>query len=152
MRGDSRTRYRPGALMRGTRRTYARSRAATLVGRSLRVNLTALDLNTTAPRSGRDMLGRYAWLARLADKARAAQAGTEGEYVAYCPLSTGFLDRAGVSVDDFDRLVADGASDDDLVRYFDEHVSDAQREAANRFVLDDMGSHLDEQDAEEGRA
>jgi hypothetical protein len=124
----------------------------TLVGRSLRVNVTALDLNRTAPRSGREKLGRYAWLARLADKARAAQAGTEGDYVAYCPLSTGFLDRAGVSAEDFDRLVADGASDDALVRYFDEHVSDAQREAANGFVLDDMGSHLDQQDAEEGRA
>jgi hypothetical protein len=98
------------------------------------------------------MLGRYAWLARLADKARAAQAGTEGEYVAYCPLSTGFLDRAGVSVDEFDRLVAGGTPDDELVRYFDQHVSDERREAANRFVLEDMASHLDEQDAEEGRA
>lgn len=38
-----------------------------------------------------------------------------------------------------------------LASYFDEHVSAAQRDAANRFVLDDMKSHLDEQDAEEGR-
>jgi hypothetical protein len=68
-----------------------------------------------------------------------------------CGLSTGFLDRAGVSVDDFDKLIRDGASDADLTKYFDEHVSDAQREAANRYVLDDMKSHLDEQDAEEGR-
>jgi hypothetical protein len=115
------------------------------------MNTTALDLNTTPPRSGRELLGRYAWLARLADKARADHAGTEGEYIAYCGLSTGFLDRAGVSVDDFDKLITDGASDADLMRYFDEHVSDAQREAANRYVLDDMASHLDEQEAEEGR-
>ena len=115
------------------------------------MNVIAPDLSTTTPRNGRDMLGRYAWLARLADKARADHAGTVGEYIAYCGLSTGFLDRAGVSVDDFDKLITAGASDADLTKYFDEHVSDAQREAANRYVLDDMKSHLDKQDAEEGR-
>jgi Domain of unknown function (DUF5069) len=115
------------------------------------MNVAAPDLNSTPPRSGREMLGRYSWLARLADKVRADHAGTEGEYIAYCGLSTGFLDRAGVSVDDFDKLVRDGSSDADLMRYFDEHVSDTQREAANRYVLDDMKSHLDKQDAEEGR-
>jgi hypothetical protein len=115
------------------------------------MNVTALDLDTTPPRSGREMLGRYAWLARLADKVRADHAGTEGAYVAYCGLSTGFLDRAGVTVDDFDKLIRDGASDADLTKFFDEHVSDAQRDAANRYVLDDMKSHLAEQDAEEGR-
>ena len=115
------------------------------------MNVTAPDLTSTPPRSGREKLGRYAWLARLADKARADHAGTEGEYIAYCGLSTGFLDRAGVSVDDFDKLIRDNATDTDLTKYFDEHVSDAQRDAANRYVLDDMKSHLDKQDAEEGR-
>jgi Domain of unknown function (DUF5069) len=115
------------------------------------MNVTAPDLATTPPRSGRELLGRYAWLARVADKARADHAGKAGEYIAYCGLSTGFLDRAGVSVEDFDKLVRTGASDDDLVRYFDEHVDDAHREAANAYVLDDMKSHLDKQDAEEGR-
>jgi len=121
-------------------------------GYNTRMSVAAPDLNTTPPRSGRTMLGRFAWLARLADKVRADHAGTDGEYVAYCGLSTGFLDRAGVSVDDFDTLIRDGASDADLTRYFDEHISDRQREAANRFVLDDMKSHLDEQDAEERRS
>ncbi len=114
------------------------------------MDVAAPDLNTNPPRSGREMLGRYAWLARLADKVRADHAGTEGEYIAYCGLSTGFLERAGVPEDDFDTLIRDGASDEDLSRYFDGHVSDAQREAANRYVLQDMKSHLDEQDAEEG--
>ena len=116
------------------------------------MNATAPDLTTGFPRSGRDLLGRYAWLARLADKVRADHAGTPGEYIAYCGLSTGFLDRAGVSKADFDRLITDGASDGDLVKYFDEEVSSAQRDAANAFVLDEMKEHLDEQDAEEGRA
>lgn len=115
------------------------------------MNVSAPNLSTTPPRSGRDMLGRYAWLARLADKARADHAGTAGDYVAYCPLSTGFLTRTGVSADDFDKVVRDGASDAELVAYFDAHVSDAHRDAANRFVLETMASHLDEQDAEEGR-
>ena len=81
---------------------------------------------------------------------RADHAGKAGEYVAYCGLSTGFLSRAGVSVDAFDELITKGASDADLVAYFNEHVDTAQRDAANAFVLDDMKSHLDEQDAEEG--
>ena len=115
------------------------------------MDVSAPDLNATPPRSGRELLGRYTWLARLADKVRADHAGTPGEYIAYCGLSTGFLDRAGVSVDDFDQQIRDGATDADLVRYFDAHVTDARREAANAYVLDDMKSHLDKQDAEEGR-
>jgi len=113
---------------------------------------TAPDLAKTPPRSGRTMLGRYAWLARLADKGRAEYAGTQGEYVAYCPLSMGFLERAGVSRQIFEQLIEQGASDEQLVTYFDKHVSDAARETANRYVLDESRSHLDEQDAEEGRA
>ncbi|MGD0473875.1 MAG: DUF5069 domain-containing protein [Candidatus Velthaea sp.] len=111
----------------------------------------APDLNTAVPRSGRERLGNYTWLARLADKARADEAGTAGEYIAYCGLSTGFLDRAGVSVAEFQTLIRDGASDADLVRYFDQHVDAAHLETANSYVLDDMKTHLDKQDAEEGR-
>ena len=98
------------------------------------------------------MLGRYSWLARLADKARAEHNGTIGEYIAYCGLSMGFLERAGVSKDAFDSLISEGASDQELVAYFDDHVGDTQREAANDYVLNEMSSHLDEQDAEEGYA
>ncbi len=114
--------------------------------------VSAPDLSTTVPRRGREMLGGYAWLARLADKARAESAGTDGEYVAYCPLSMGFLNAAGVSQAQFAQLIVDGADDDALVRYFDEHVSRQQRDAANAFVLKTAASHLDEQDAEEGYA
>jgi Domain of unknown function (DUF5069) len=109
------------------------------------------NLDTDPPRSGREMLGRYSWLARLADKVRADQAGTNGEYMAYCGLSMGFLDRAGVSRETFDALIAGGASDEALCKYFDKHVGDAQREAANTYVLNEQKAHLDQQDAEEGR-
>ncbi len=114
------------------------------------MSMTLTDLTTGFPRSGRFVLGGYAWLARLADKVRAEHSGTNGEYIAYCPLSMGFLERTGVSQADFDALIAEGKTDDELVSYFDAHVEPAQREAANDYVLNVMASHLDEQDAEEG--
>ena len=98
------------------------------------------------------MLGGYAWLARLADTARAEYAGTNGDYIAYCPMSMGFLNRIGVSRDEFQHLVEQGASDDDLLRYFDEHVAAKRREEANQFILGDSAEHLNAQDREEGRA
>ena len=97
------------------------------------------------------MLGHYAWLARLADKIRAEQAGTNGTYTGYCEISKGFLERAAVSPDAFDVLIAQGADDEKLVTYFDRHVSAECRERANAFVLEEHRSDLDSQDVEEGR-
>ncbi len=114
--------------------------------------VTVPDLSKTPPRSGRVTLGRYTWLARLADKARAEHAGTNGDYVAFCPLSKGFLHRAGVSEEVFEQLVEQGASDEQLVTYFDKHVTEQGRESANRFILDENAEHLKEQDAEEGHS
>jgi hypothetical protein len=112
----------------------------------------APDLSKTPPRSGRELLGGYAWLARLADKARAEHAGTNGEYVAYCPFSVGFLERTKIQRDAFHELIRRGASDEELVTYFDAHVTPEQKQDANHFVLETMRGHLDEEDAEEGRA
>jgi hypothetical protein len=110
---------------------------------------TALDLTKQPPRSGRVTLGRYAWLARLADKARAQHAGTQDSYIAYCPLSMGFLDRVGITKQTFETMIAHDYDDERLIGYFDEHVTDEQRAEANRFILDEHGGDLDEQDAEE---
>ena len=112
----------------------------------------APDLSNSYPRAGRDLIGGYAWLARLADKARAEAAGTGGEYVAYCAISQGYLERVGVTEADFDKLIRDGATDDQLITYFDRHVSAAQKRTSNAYIFENMSSHLDEQDAEEGRA
>jgi hypothetical protein len=112
---------------------------------------TTPDLTKAPPRSGREMLGGYSWLARLADKVRAEQAGKQGEYVAYCPLSIGFLERTGITRNAFDHLIALNLEDMQLVKYFDEHVSKEQRDAANRYVLEEQRHHLDDLDAEEGR-
>lgn len=112
---------------------------------------TVPDLSSSPPRSGRSLLGHYAWLARLADKVRAEQAGTNGDYTGYCPLSKGFLERAGVEPDTFDVLIAQGADDEKLVTYFDRHVSRECRDRANSFVLEEHRTDLDSQDQEEGR-
>ena len=113
---------------------------------------TAPDLSKDFPRSGREMLGGYAFLARVIDKVRAEHAGTQGEYIGYCPLSMAFLTRAGVSKDEFDKLIARDASDEEFVKYFDEHVPPEKKEAANKYVLEEASDSLDAQDAEEGRA
>jgi Domain of unknown function (DUF5069) len=112
---------------------------------------TVPDLSKSPPRSGRSLLGHYAWLARLADKIRAEQAGTNGDYTGYCPMSKGFLERAGVSQEAFDVLIGQGADDEKLVTYFDRHVSPERRQQANAFVLDEHRGDLDQQDQEEGR-
>lgn len=112
----------------------------------------APNLEKAPPRSGRDMLGGYAFLARVADKVRAEHAGTHGEYIGYCPFSMGFLDRCGVSQAEFDDLIRKGATDEELVEHFNRKVPPERRDEANRYVLEEMKSHLDAQDAEEGRA
>ena len=114
--------------------------------------LTAIDLTRSVPRSGREKLGEFAWLARFADKVRAEQIGKVGEYIAYCPISMGFLERTGVTRDQFDSLIEQGASDTQILAFFHRHVTAEQTENANRFILEHCRSHLDEQDAEEGRA
>jgi hypothetical protein len=98
------------------------------------------------------MLGGYAFLARVIDKVRAEHAGTNGEYIGYCPLSMALLDTTGVSKGDFDALITKGASDDEIVKYFDEHVPADRKTAANERILQGYAGNLDEQDAEEGAA
>jgi hypothetical protein len=60
------------------------------------------------------------------------------------------LERAGVSIDDFDEIIRNAASGAAPGRYFDARVDAARRETANAFVLIDMKSGVDEQDAAEG--
>ena len=114
-------------------------------------HITIPDLTKSPPRPGRLLLGgRYAWLARLADKVRAQHAGTNDGYEGYCPLSVAFLRTIGISEETFDELIDQGASDEDLVTYFDGHVSEQRREKANALVLQDHAAALDRQDADEG--
>jgi hypothetical protein len=115
------------------------------------MSVNAPDFTKSPPRSGRTMVGGWPWLARLADKVRAEQAGTNGDYVAYCGISRPFLEICGVPQSRFDELIRSGKSDEDLARWFDEHVDAKRREAARRFILEDKAESLARQDAEEGR-
>jgi hypothetical protein len=113
-------------------------------------HVTIPDLTKSPPRQGRHLLGgRYAWLARLTDKVRAEHAGMNGDYTGYCPLSKAYLECIGVSEQSFDALIDQGASDYEIVRYFDEHVPAERRERANRLVLEQKACELEKQDNEE---
>jgi uncharacterized protein DUF5069 len=112
----------------------------------------ALDLRSGFPRSGRDMLAGFAWLGRMADKARAKRAEMLGDYISLCPMDKGFLSRAGVPEDEFIELIARGVTDEELGMHFERHVGPANRKAANEWVLVSMRDHLDTQDREERHA
>ena len=114
------------------------------------MSVIAPDFSKAPPRRGREMLGNWSWIARMADKFRADHAGTGTDYVAYCGLSKAFLAAACVKVEDFDALIVAGATDEELVAYFDTHCSAAQRDAANHVVLHDKAANLDQQEIEEG--
>src|SRR5437870_13566776 len=61
----------------------------------------AKNLKTEYPRSSKELLGGYAHLARMIDKARAREAGTNGDYIYPCPLDKAFLTLVEVTEQDF---------------------------------------------------
>ena len=82
---------------------------------------TAKDLTKEAPRSPRNRIGDYALMARMIDKGRAALNGTAGEYHFACPLDQMLCTYKGVQADDVKALLASGASDEQVLAWFDEH-------------------------------
>lgn len=81
----------------------------------------AKDLTREAPRSPRVRLGGYVILARMIDKGRASLNGTNGEYHFDCPLDNALFSFKGVKGDDVRQLLASGASDDEVVAWFNSH-------------------------------
>lgn len=71
----------------------------TLVGHLTRPG--GKDLTGEYPRSPRERLGGYMHLARMIDKARAREAGTNGPYIYPCPLDKTLLSFLEVSEQDF---------------------------------------------------
>ncbi len=102
------------------------------------------------PRRGRDIIHGFAWFARLADKARAARAGTIHDYIYPCPMDLGVLQRWGLTASEFDRAISEYEDDDDLLAWLEGRVTDQHREAANRWCLTEKAASLDRQDREEG--
>ena len=82
---------------------------------------TAKDLAKEAPRSPRNRIGDYALMARMIDKGRATLNGTVGEYHFACPLDQMLFTYKGVQADDVRAVLASGASDDEILSWFNGH-------------------------------
>ncbi len=78
-------------------------------------------LTKEAPRSPRHRLGGYALMARMIDKGRADLAGTAGEYHFACPLDQMLFEFKGVKADEVKKLLASGATDEQVVTWFNTH-------------------------------
>ena len=102
------------------------------------------------PRRGRDKIGDFYWLARVFDKGRAARDNTIHDYIYPCPLDRGVFERWGITAADFDAALKTADTDEQILAWVKSRVSDAQREAANTWVIVDKAPSLDKQDAEEG--
>ncbi len=79
------------------------------------------DLTHEAPRGPRTRLGNYVILARALDKGRAELDGKGGDYHFDCPLDNMLFGFKGVAGADVKQLLADGASDEEVVAWLDSH-------------------------------
>jgi hypothetical protein len=102
------------------------------------------------PRRGRDEIGGYLWLLRVADKGRAALAGTIHDYVYPCPMDKGVFERWGITPEQFHDALKMHASDQALLEWLNAHAIAGGRVAANCWLSDEKELNLDRQDAEEG--
>jgi hypothetical protein len=76
----------------------------------------ATNLAAEAPRPMDATIGGYTWLPRMIDKARAAKAGTLGDYYRYpCPIDRTCLDKLGIDADTFAEIAATAAADQDVI-------------------------------------
>jgi Domain of unknown function (DUF5069) len=88
---------------------------------SILIMNTAKALTEEPPRSPRDRLGGYALMARMIDKGCADIQGTVGEYHYACPLDQMLFEFKGVKPDEVKKLLASGATDEQVVTWFDSH-------------------------------
>jgi hypothetical protein len=102
------------------------------------------------PRRGRERVGEFYWLARVFDKARAKRDDTIFDYIYPCPLDKGVFERWGITPAQFDEALTTIDTDDAILAWVQSRVSDAQRDAANAWVIEEKKASLDKQDAEEG--
>jgi hypothetical protein len=106
----------------------------------------------TFPRRGRHVIGDALWLARVADKGRAAAAGTIYDYIYPCPMDRGVMERWGITPTAFDAALERYSSDDELYRWLTDRVSASNIRAANAWLIKTKAENMDRQDAEEGIA
>jgi len=82
---------------------------------------TPKNLTKEPPRSPRNHLGNYAIMARMIDKCRADLGGVVGEYHYACPLDQMLLGFKGVDAGDVKKLISSGATDEQVLAWFDSH-------------------------------
>jgi len=103
----------------------------------------------TFPRRGREQLGAFLWLARLADKAHASANGTIFDYIYPCPMDKGVLEHWGVTSHEFDGAIQEHPTDSELLAWAKDRIPPDRIKAANAWVLTKK-ENLDRQDSEEG--
>jgi hypothetical protein len=82
---------------------------------------TTRDLTQQPPRSPRSRLGDYALMARMIDKGRADLQGKVGEYHFACPLDQMLFEFKGVNADEVKKLLGSGATDEQVLSWFNGH-------------------------------
>jgi hypothetical protein len=102
------------------------------------------------PRPGRQEIGGFMWLARVFDKARAARDETLHDYIYPCPMDRGVFDRWGITARMFDAALDTCDTDDAILTWLRARATDARRDEANRWLLDEKRANLEKLDAEEG--
>ncbi len=93
-----------------------------------KVRTLAKDLRKAEPRPAYQEMAGFEMAARCLDKCRATLAGTQGDYTYGCPMDRGFLDEAGISVDQFRDFVATGASDQEVEEWLLQRAGRAMKE------------------------
>ena len=84
-------------------------------------NVAGKDLTKEAPRSPRTRIGGYVILGRTIDKCRALVGGNIGEYHFDCPLDNMLFGFKGVKGDDFKAQIENGASDQEMAEWLNQH-------------------------------
>jgi len=78
------------------------------------------NLKAEYPRSSNELLAGYLHLARMIDKARAREAGVNGDYIYPCPLDKAFLSFLEVNEQDF-AYAAKTRTDDLILEWLAVH-------------------------------
>jgi hypothetical protein len=97
-----------------------------------------MDLTQSYPRSIKERLAGVAGLARTTDKAKAAAAGTNGEYNYNCPLDQRVLGFLGIDADAFldnARNAKDDAKVESYAKPFVDKKTPAELETFNRELM-----------------
>ena len=86
----------------------------------------------------------------MADKGRAAAAGTIADYIYPCPMDRGVMERWGITAAEFEAALAQEPTDEGLHSWLVARVTPQRLRAANTWLLDEKAENLNRQDAEEG--